>query len=171
MTPAQGNIYHLPEGIIYYPGQNIIQAQLPAANIVFSRFVLEHVTPDDMLAMHVKFAKELPKGAYVIHFISPSDHRAYSDKSISLQDFLRYSQKEWDQIQTRFDYHNRLRLPEYKDIFAKSGLDMVHMSWDFAKPGSKNHEKFKAVPIHSDYQKYSDEELTAGSIKVVMRVG
>ena len=44
--------YNLPEGLHYFPRQNIIDTVLPDCEIVFSRFVLEHVTPRDILEMH-----------------------------------------------------------------------------------------------------------------------
>lgn len=164
------NTFPLPEQVHYFPNQNIIKATLPKQAIVFSRFVLEHVTPNDIVAMHEKFKKELEKGSYVVHFISPSDHRAYSDSSLSLQDFLKYSQQEWDAIQTKFDYHNRLRLPQYLKIFTDLGYDILHHSFDAVKAGSKQQEMFQKLALHPDYKNYSEAELTAGNIQIVLKV-
>ncbi|MBZ4035797.1 hypothetical protein K6T82_13540 [Flavobacterium sp. 17A] len=164
------NQYPLPENVHYYPSQNIINTEIPKADIVFSRFVLEHVTPDDITEMHKKFKSSLPKGSYVVHFISPSDHRAYSDNSLSLQDFLKYSSKEWNNIQTRFDYHNRLRLPQYLEIFNSLDLEIVYISHDNPKPNSPQEQKFKSLKIHQDFSKYSEKELTAGSINIVLKI-
>lgn len=162
--------YPLPKNVHYYPSQNIIDAEIPEADIVFSRFVLEHVTPEDITEMHKKFKKSLPKGSYIIHFISPSDHRAYSDSSLSLQDFLKYSSKEWNSIQTRFDYHNRLRLPQYLEIFNSLDLEIAYISHDNPRPNSPQEQKFKNLKIHEDFLKYSEKELTAGSINVVLKI-
>ena len=154
----------------YYPKTNIISANLPPdVDIVFSRFVLEHITPNDLLAMHEKFANSMPKGTLILHLISPSDHRAFSDSSLSHYDFLRYSKQEWAAIQTKFDYHNRLRLPHYLDIFQQAGLELLHVEYDTAQPGTPKWEKYQAVPIHPDYQSLTDDERTAGSINVLLR--
>lgn len=162
--------YGLPEGIFYYPNTNIAGENLGEADIIFSRFVLEHVTPEALLKMHLHFRKQLDPGTHIIHFISPSDHRAYDDNTLSLQDFLRYSEKEWNRIQTRFDYHNRWRLPQYISLFHKLGFEIVHLEYDFPDRTTDTYKKFEAVPLHSDFQHYTEEELIAGSINIVLKV-
>ncbi|MBF4492425.1 class I SAM-dependent methyltransferase [Flavobacterium sp. JLP] len=167
---STNNSYSLPENVHYFPSQNIINANIPKVDIVFSRFVLEHVTPEDIFKMHEKFKQSLNKGSYIIHFISPSDHRAFSDQSLSLQEFLKYSSKEWDKIQTRFDYHNRLRLPQYLDIFKSLDLEIVYISHDNPGPNSPQEQKFRNLKLHQDFSKYSEKELTAGSINIVLKI-
>jgi cyclopropane fatty-acyl-phospholipid synthase-like methyltransferase len=164
-----GKNYNLHKDIVYYPNQNIINCHLPDVDVVFSRFVLEHVTPKDLLDLHKKFKSTLKKDTYIIHFISPSDHRAYSDKNMSMQDFLRYSEKEWNYIQTKFDYHNRLRLPEYLEIFKSLGYEVVYLDYNFLKEGSLQYEKFKKIQLNEKFSKYTTEQLTAGSINIVLK--
>ncbi len=161
--------YNLPDNVHYFPSQNIINSQLADVQIVFSRFVLEHVTPDDIYDMHKKFKTDLAKGSIVIHFISPSDHRAYSDSSLSLQDFLQYSEKEWNTIQTKFDYHNRLRLPQYIDIFKSLDYEILFQSSESINKESSQYNLFKKLNIHADFMNYTEEELTAGSIILVLK--
>jgi hypothetical protein len=165
----QNGKLNLPEGINYYPKTDLTNVELKNADLVFSRFVLEHVSPLDIKKMHQKFKEELPE-AYIIHLISPSDHRAYVDKNLSNQDFLRYSEKEWGKNHTRFDYHNRLRLPQYLEIFEELGYEVLFLEFESANKDSDIYKKFKTVPLHVDYEKYSDEELTAGSINVVLKM-
>ncbi|WP_309640598.1 hypothetical protein [Flavobacterium sp.] len=162
--------YNLPDGVHYYPGENIINSKIPDADIVVSRFVLEHVAPNDIFEMHQKLRNSLKKGTHIVHFISPSDHRAHGDITLSLQDFLKYSKPEWDAIQTKFDYHNRLRLPQYLDIFKSLGLEVVYLTFDTVKEGTAQYDLFKKVNIHSDYNSFSTEELTAGSINIVLKI-
>ena len=162
--------YNFPEFVKYFPNSNVITSELAnGIDIIFSRFVLEHVTPSDLKAMHERFYNQYDENTMILHFISPSDHRAYSDKSISHYDFLQYSQKEWDNIQTKFDYHNRLRLPQYLDVFSKAGFEIIHLEYDKVDTSSKKYEKFKQLKIHSDFMSYSEEELLAGSINVLLR--
>ena len=170
IIPEVNNKFDLPTGVNYYPFQNIVYSEIPKAKIIFSRFVLEHITPEDIFEMHKKFKSSLNKGCYIVHFISPSDHRAYSDKSLSLQDFLKYSEKDWNKIQTKFDYHNRLRLPQYLEIFKSLDLEIAYISYDSIKNGSSQYDLFKKLEIHKDYKIYSEEELTAGSINIVLKI-
>ncbi|MBT8393728.1 MAG: class I SAM-dependent methyltransferase, partial [Bacteroidia bacterium] len=162
--------FTLPDFIEYHPFTNIINAKLPKdIDIVISRFVLEHVTPKDLVAIHKKLYESLPNDAAVLHLISPSDHRAHNDSSLSLYDFLKYSKREWDKIQTKFDYHNRLRLPNYLEIFKSAGFEVSYVEYDKAKENEEKYKKFKALEIHSDFKHYTEDELTAGSINVLLR--
>ena len=166
---ANGRKYPLPEAIRYHPNTNLIHAKLPVAEIVFSRFVLEHVSPLDIKNIHLKFKKELKPGSHIIHFISPGDHRAYVDKSLSLQDFLQYSEPEWKKKYTRFDYHNRLRLPQYIEIFESLGFEIIHLEFSNPPLDSEAYKKFKSIKLHPDFKKITDEELTAGAINIVLK--
>lgn len=161
--------FNLPESVQYFPNTDIANGNLDNIDLVFSRFVLEHVPPNILRDIHNKFAENLKKGSYILHLISPSDHRAYSDSSISMYDFLKYSQEEWNSIQTKFDYHNRLRLPQYISIF-KEKFDVVSVSYESCKTGSAQHDKFKLLNIHDDFKMFTDEELTAGSINILLKV-
>jgi hypothetical protein len=162
--------FGLPEAINYYPHTNILEQNLTDCDLVFSRFVLEHVTPEDLESMHLKFKNELNPGSHIIHLISPGDHRAYVDNRLSLQDFLQYSIKEWNMMQTRFDYHNRLRLPQYLEIFNKLELEIVHLSFNVPDEKSEYYRKFKKLKLHQDFLNFSEEELMAGAINIILKV-
>lgn len=161
--------YSLPEQIDYFPNTNLIHTDLPEADLIFSRFVLEHVKPEDISLMHHKFKRELKPGSIIVHLISPSDHRAYVDGNLSLQDFLQYSDTEWQRKQTRFDYHNRLRLPQYLKIFREAGMELLHVEYDQPDFNSRSYKKFKELQLHKDFQNFTEEELIAGSINVVLK--
>ena len=162
--------HNLPEDIHYFPKKNIIETAKIESDVIFSRYVLEHVTPQDIELMHKKFALEMPKNSLIIHLISPSDHRAYVDSSLSMQDFLKFSEKEWKAKMTKFDYHNRLRLPEYLEIFEKCGLEVAYLNYDVPKKDSATYKKFKNLKLHQDYHKFTEEELMAGAINIVLKV-
>ncbi|MCY2687862.1 hypothetical protein [Salinimicrobium sp. TH3] len=164
-----GTRNELSDKIKYFPNTNVIDAELPQVDIIFSRFVLEHISPEDLMHMHMKFKDEIPD-AYIIHFISPSDHRAYEDASLSLQDFLRFSAKEWEEIQTKFDFHNRWRLPHYLQLFDHLGFQVVHLEYDCPPIDSEAYKKFKNLDVHDDFNGLTDDELTAGAIKIVLKV-
>jgi hypothetical protein len=160
---------NLPDFIDYYPKTNIINTTIEdGVRLIFSRFVLEHVIPSDIRKMHQKFYEELNDDVKILHLISPSDHRAYSDKTISYYDFLKYTPKEWNKIQTKFDYHNRLRLPEYLEIFKNIGFKILHIDFDTVDKTSDKYLKYKQLNLHSDYQKFSEKEILAGSICVLL---
>ena len=162
--------YGLPDFVKYYPKNDVSTTSLPGRiDIVFSRFVLEHVSPAAILAMHQKFYEKFDRSTIILHLISPSDHRAYSDASLSHYDFLQYSQQEWNKIQTKFDYHNRLRLPQYLEIFEQAGFEVVELEFNEVNKASKKYEDFKKLKLHSDYAKFAEKELLAGSINILLK--
>lgn len=158
----------LNKKVNYFPYTDVANADLKDVDIIISRFVLEHVSPMEIKKMHQSFADKLKKGAYILHLISPSDHRAYTDKSISLYDFLKYSQQEWDAVQTKFDYHNRLRLPQYLEILQQN-FELLHVEYTPCSYGSLEHQKFGKIKVHEDFKTFSFEEQTAGSITVLLK--
>lgn len=163
------NNFNLPDNIFYFPNTNVSNINLDG-DIVYSRFVLEHVPPEEILRMHLNFKEQLKPGAKIFHFISPSDHRAYGDSELSLQDFLKYSEEEWNQKMTSFDYHNRLRLPQYKAIFEKVGLKILYLNYSVPDKSHSSYSKFKNLKIHPDFHHFSENELLAGAINIVLEV-
>lgn len=110
----------LPDRIQYHPTSNLVHCRPRDADLALSRYVLEHVHPESIEEIH-RTSKAWLRGPW-IHSISPGDHRAYSDERLSKIDFLRYSERSWRLLAgNRFAYHNRLRCPEYRQIFEASG--------------------------------------------------
>lgn len=160
--------YNLLKEVSYFPKTNICDGDVHDINLVLSRFVLEHVTLKDLLEIHDFLSSNLKSGSFVLHLISPSDHRAYSDSSLSLQDFLKYSEEEWNRIQTKFDYHNRLRLPQYLEILSRS-FEILYFEHDKININSESYKKFKGLHIHGDFASFTDQELMAGSINILLK--
>lgn len=158
----------LPENVQYFPNKNILDSQIESGSmdVMTTRNVLEHIPPGDLESIHKQAFLYLKRDGFIIHQISPSDHRAYTDESLSLWDFLKYSKSEWDLIQTRFDYHNRLRLPDYVKLFNRCGFKIAFLSYKSARKGQQLPDK-----IHADFSNFSPEELTAGSIIVILVPG
>ncbi|MBF4465636.1 hypothetical protein [Flavobacterium sp. LC2016-12] len=160
--------YPLHNAVKYFPKTNICNGDLKNVDLVLSRFVLEHISPENLSEIHDFLFSDLKSGSYVLHLISPSDHRAYSDSSLSLQDFLKYSEEEWNQIQTKFDYHNRLRFPQYLELFKKD-FEIIFFEHDQINYKSESFKKFKKLKIHNDFAKFTEQELMAGSVNVLFK--
>lgn len=160
--------YPLLKSIFYYPKTDICNGDLKDTDLVVSRFVLEHVPPGEIIKMHKYMLSSLKSGSHILHLISPSDHRAYQDLSLSLQDFLKYSEAEWNQIQTKFDYHNRLRLPQYLALF-QNEFEITFFEHNKINRESESFKKFSKLKIHDDFKNFTDEELMAGNINILLK--
>ena len=159
----------LPPAIQYYPRTDITAANVLAnrrIDLALSRAVLEHVEPAAIVKIHETSHRWLAPDGNWIHLISPSDHRAYTDKSLHLVDFLRYSDQEWRELAgNRFAYHNRLRRPQFVELFEAAKWKIVKQ--EFSAPPSVLHS-VAGVPIHADFQRLAPEDLVASSLWFVL---
>ena len=157
----------IPNEISYFPNSNFITENIESnsVDIFFSRYVLPHVLEPALTDIIKKAYKILKKNGLMIHFLSMSDLRSHGNNSLSMWDFLKYSEAEWKNKSTRFDPHNRWRLPRYIELFESIFLNIGST----LKKGSKQYEMFTKLKLHNDFKKYSFEELTAGNIIVILK--
>lgn len=158
------HFYQSMDEIVYLPGIknfNVLH-KFGKFDVIFSRNVLEHVNNNDIVKMHEFFKGIVSKNGVIVHQISPSDHRSFSDDSISLHDFLKYSDSTWNKMCMSFDYHNRLRLPDYLHLFKNIGFKVLSISYDY------NDGETLPPQLNGRFNSYSVKELTAGSILLIM---
>jgi len=123
-------------------------------DLIHSNNTFEHVYPDVLKGILVKF-KELahPKGIQS-HFIDMSDHFAHFDKSINIYNFLRFSDKAWDRIDNSVQPQNRWRLSEYQKLYDAIALPVKDID---AREG--NPEEVKAIKLAAKYQSFELKDL------------
>lgn len=160
----------LPSFIRYFPYTPIQESnEISNVEFIYSRFVLEHISPQELYSIHSSLHSNTKENVKILHLISPSDHRSYSDMSISTYDFLKYDEEQWKRKQTKFDYHNRMRLPEYIEVFKKSGYKIEFISYDKVEKTTEKYKMFKNLKLNERFLKYTEEENLAGSIVVLLR--
>lgn len=159
----------LPPSISYHPHTNVARAGLADASVdlAITEFVLEHVEPGALAEIHRESRRWLRPDGLWVHWVSPSDHRSYGDRSLHPVDFLRYSEDEWDRIAgNRFAYHNRLRKSQFRRIFQDTGWEIVAES---ASVPDRTLATLPNVRLHADYADFAPEDLVAGSLWFVLR--
>ena len=62
-----------------------------------------------------------------------------------------------------------MRLPEYLEIFEQTGFDVIHLEFDKVDNKSQKYNDFKKLNLHEDFLKFSEQDLLAGSINVLLR--
>jgi hypothetical protein len=159
----------LPSVVHYYPRSDLANSNgLPCGKIdlAVSRAVLEHIEPDAIARIHSSSHRWLAPDGVWVHLVSPSDHRAYSDKRLHLVDFLRYSESQWRRLSgNRFSYHNRLRRPQFVEIFASAGWRVAKQEFS-VPPVVLN--SISRVDIHSAFQGIPLQDLVASSLWFVL---
>lgn len=112
-------------GIRYTAPADARDTRLPAASVdlICTTSVLEHVPPDALRAILAECRRIAKPGAVISHVIDYTDHYAHSDGGISIYNFLRFSDREWDRFNPGIHFQNRLRHFEYGKLFTGAGFE------------------------------------------------
>lgn len=99
------------------------------------------------------------------HFVDLSDHFAHSDSSISIYHFLRFSARQWAWIDNRIQPQNRMRWPQYLQLYSDLGIPVDHTE---TRPGDLS--ALAREPLHADYQRFPPEDAAISHGYLISRV-
>lgn len=123
-------------------------------DLICSNNTFEHI-PEAILIDILREFKRVVKGDGVMsHFIDMSDHFAHFDKTITIYNFLRYSDRAWRLIDNSIQPQNRLRFKDYKKIYTELGIPLTDEKY---REGSL--AELRQVPLDQKYKAYSEAEL------------
>ncbi len=168
---ASSNLEQLlrPMQIQYvYPG-DARETGMPtdSCDFVLSSNVLEHIPRDIQLEIHRESLRVLRPEGLAVHRFNPQDHYSTVDSTITNGNFLRFSEKEWHWYGgSGLSYHNRLRSPDYKEMFQQAGFDVL-VCRERVDNVTLEAIKTNRLPVHSEFAKYSPEELAVDYMWVV----
>ena len=86
---------------------------------------LEHIPKESIRGIFKELNRTLKDAGVVSLIIDYSDHYAHTDNSISLLNFLNFSESEWIKYNHNCHYQNRLRHIDYKIIFLDLGFQII----------------------------------------------
>ena len=133
-----------------------------------SNTVLEHIPPNVLSAILIEARRILRPGGLLIHKIDPSDHFAHDDAGITRINFLRFTDLEWKGLAgNRFMYHNRLRAPDYVQLFEENGVQIL-------KDERVIDERSKVAlgsgfPVDARFRGVADDDLATTTISLMGR--
>lgn len=88
------------------------------------------------------------------HIVDLGDHFAHLDRHITPFNFLRYSKRTWRMIDNRIQPQNRLRVPDYRALFSRSGFRAVA-----EQRLEVDRTALARVKLHADYRRIDADEL------------
>lgn len=92
-------------------------------DLVNSNNTFEHIYPEILIPILADFKRVTNKHHGVMsHFIDMSDHFAHFDKTITVYNFLQFSEEKWKRLDNSLQPQSRLRISEYKTIYEQLGL-------------------------------------------------
>jgi hypothetical protein len=117
-----------------------------------------------LLALFAEAKRLLRPGGHVLHCVNCGDHYAYSDKSISQVNYLRFSESEWKRWNNSIQYQNRLRPIDFMEMADNGGL-RVESAELTAKP--EYVLEIQQMEIAPEFRRYDLEQLAATSLTLI----
>lgn len=114
-------------GIAYRAPFDMGKTDYPAGSFdaVISTNTLEHIPPADIRRIYVESKRILRPGGQMLSKIDYGDHYGHTDKSISILNFLTYSEAEWAYYNPPNHYQNRLRHEHHIRMLEAAGFRIV----------------------------------------------
>jgi SAM-dependent methyltransferase len=154
-------------GIRYLAPRDARATGLPDASVdlVSSTFTLEHIPAPDIAAILAESARLLRPGGLVSCSIDMKDHYSYFDDRLGPYHFLGVGDRAWRLVNPPLHHQNRLRLPDYRRLFADAGLRIVRE--DVKRPTADELRGLERINLAPRFRRYSLDDLAALELRVV----
>ena len=129
--------------------------------------VFEHVPEKDLYNILIETYNILKPGGIFILKIDYRDHWAFFDKNISIYNYLKYSDQEWERYNPSLHYQNRLRHIDHIKIIKKTSFEIVNV--DLNLPSHEELIQLKSLKVSEKFQKYDINDLSIKSSIIVLR--
>lgn len=94
-------------------------------DLIASNNTFEHIHREVLEGILKEFKRLCKKGGVMSHSIDMSDHFEHMDKSITIYNFLKYSEAQWRWINNSIQPMNRMRIYEYRDLYNKLSIPVT----------------------------------------------
>lgn len=157
-------------GIHYLAPRDARDTGLPSESFDFasSTYTLEHIPRADIAAIMIETRRLLRPGGIVSSYVDMQDHYSWFDPSISVYNFLKFSDRTWRLVNSPLHFQNRLRARDYRELCEDAGLELV--TEELNTPGPKRLSQLRALTVAPRFRAaYTDEELAPSLIRLVAR--
>jgi hypothetical protein len=114
--------------------------------LLVSNHVLEHIPLTDLPPILSKLRRLGSRDGLMSHRVDLGDHFSHSDPRITPYNFLRFSARQWRLIDNRIQPQNRLRVDDYRSLFAATGWMVTAET-----TASAGVDLLGQVPLHGDF--------------------
>lgn len=139
-----------------------------SVDFILSNATMEHIPQKDLPDIMKECYRIMKPGGIMSNVIDYRDHWSFFDNSISVYNYLQYSDKEWNKLNPSIMYQNRMRHSDYIKIINDAGFEILEEVPDF--PDENEINLLKDIKLTDHYLKnYSREELSIKSSMLVLR--
>ncbi len=157
-------------GITYHAPADASQTGFSTASfdIVFSNLVLGEIPIKSLDAIFSEAYRVIRPGGFMLHVIDLGDQFAGGQTGITKVNFLKFSEKEFSKYNSVINFQNRLRAPDYRQLFEKHGFKILcwHIRID-----QEALRHINDIKVHSDFSSHSLEDLCTNTIYVLAKRG
>jgi hypothetical protein len=136
------------------------------ADLVYSNSVLEHVPKQVIRSLMDEIMRMLRPGGLTLHNVGCNDHYAFADRRISFVNYLRYSEARWRRWNNRLQYQNRLRAPEFLEMAAEAGLEVIYKQVA-VRPGTR--EALTTFEVAPEFQRFSKDHMAITTVDFIAK--
>jgi len=133
-------------------------------DFITSNNTFEHIYPAVLNDLLAEFKRILKPEGIMSHFIDMSDHFAHLDKSITVFNFLKFSDSKWKRIDNTVQPQNRLRIIQYRELFNTNKLAIL-----FEKNRNGNKQELRSFQLDEQYEKMDIEDVLVTHSHLVLK--
>jgi hypothetical protein len=138
-----------------------------SVDCITSTDTLEHIPLDDMRAILKECHRLIRDDGIMCFRIDYQDHYSYFDKSISMYNFLRYSETQWNSFNSPLHYQNRMRHNDFLAVFKETNFEVIE---EKRQEGTEQDlATIRDLPVDEMFAKYSLAELAVRGAYIVLR--
>lgn len=135
-----------------------------SVDAVHSTLTLQHVPVPVLKRVLAEAHRILMPSGTLLSILDYGDNYAYTDRSITVYNFLQYSGRKWRWFNPPLHYQNRLRHVQYLELFAACGFCVVEAE---IKAGSVGDiETVRRLRLAPEFAGYPPAELAVRSARI-----
>jgi ubiquinone/menaquinone biosynthesis C-methylase UbiE len=135
-------------------------------DLINSNNTFEHIYPEILIPILKDFKRVVKKDHGIMsHFIDMSDHFAHFDKSITIYNFLQFTDRQWKWIDNSIQPQSRLRIYDYHRIFCDLEIPVTSKLCREGEP-----EALKSIRLAEKYLQHPPEETAISHCHIVSEI-
>lgn len=131
-------------------------SQLPSdsVDLICSTNTLEHIPRDVVAGILREFERLSSPRGIMSHHIDLADHYVNFDSSITVYNFLKYSESRWSWFNNDLQYVNRLRVSDFRELHDETGW-LIEDEQNVSEPL----HVLRSIKLDEQFERYPEEDL------------
>ena len=131
-------------------------------DLITSNNTFEHIYPEVLEGILKEFKRLGKSGGVMSHAIDMSDHFAHMDTSITIYNFLKFSDVQWRFIDNSIQPQNRMRIYHYREMYSNQNISVTdEINREF------NLEDYRRVNVNDKFSSYPIEENAVSHTQMI----